>query len=125
MTQVKTGIPKGAKVAACSEAGGEVRGLGETGTVKLQSKGVDKKAEGKLQFQLHRCSGSAQTCPAVIRSKASTDSSRSSPRDIKANRQVRSFRVKEYLQDIRRHSTGESVQAEFAIYLCLLSICQI
>lgn len=52
-------------------------------------------------------------------------SSRSSPGDIKASRQVRSLRIKEYLQGTRRHSTGESVQAEFAIYLCLLSICQI
>lgn len=124
-TQVKRGIPKGANVSGCSEAGGEVGGLGETGTVKLQSKSVDKEAGEKPPFQLHRCSGWAQTCPAASRSKAFTDSSRSSPRDIEASRQVRSFRVKEYLQDTRRHCTGESVQAEFAIYLCLLSICQI
>lgn len=46
--KIEIKIPKGTKVATCSEAGCEVRRLGETGTVKLQSKGVDKEAEGKL-----------------------------------------------------------------------------
>lgn len=48
--KIEMKIPKGTKVAACSKAGCEVRGLRETGTVKLQSKGVDKEAGGKLQF---------------------------------------------------------------------------
>lgn len=43
-------------MAACSDAGGEVRGLGETGTVKPQSKGVDKEAKEKVQFRLHQFS---------------------------------------------------------------------
>lgn len=49
--------PKGANVAASSTAEGEVRGLSETGTVELQSKGADQEAEEKLQFQPHQCLG--------------------------------------------------------------------
>lgn len=33
---------------------------------------------------------------------------------------MRSFRVKEDFQDIRRHSTGGSVQAEFTIHLFVI-----
>lgn len=53
-SQVKKEIPKRARVQ--DEAKQEVR-LSETGIARLQSKGVDKEAEEKLQFQLHPCSG--------------------------------------------------------------------